>query len=306
MLVMQQKPALVREGSNNQTAGNNFEDDEVNFLVSLFANDNSLELHETQMCTSRSDPGAVQLHSFPRSHSMPVDYTDMTETALFPSANESSSSRDQLHFQHQTFGALSERKHSTASAPDSLYYPPAIASPFLKRKSDSMMKPGRRQFGDAPATGSRPSPKKRRSQMSTDSIYEESEESDDCSSAATGASTSTTKKIKVPWNQTEERIILNIVYHFVDKDLKSISQIVQNCGVNRSNRAIDKKLKRLLQFDKWNSRVQSEIQTSIGQLVSSDPGLQLSTKEAEQLEHVKAQYGAACYEPLMTRSKHNF
>eukprot|EP00516_Mucochytrium_quahogii_P008015 CAMPEP_0203747082 /NCGR_PEP_ID=MMETSP0098-20131031/2336_1 /ASSEMBLY_ACC=CAM_ASM_000208 /TAXON_ID=96639 /ORGANISM=" , Strain NY0313808BC1" /LENGTH=408 /DNA_ID=CAMNT_0050635399 /DNA_START=236 /DNA_END=1462 /DNA_ORIENTATION=- len=106
------------------------------------------------------------------------------------------------------------------------------------------------------------------------------------------------KKNKKPWQEIEERMILHFVYHFVDKDLKTISQIAQKCDIQRSTRAIDKKLKRLLNFEKWNTRVQADIQSTI-QRICKEQEVDLSHSDIARIEAVKRRFGAATYPELI-------
>lgn len=102
---------------------------------------------------------------------------------------------------------------------------------------------------------------------------------------------------KKPWEEKEERMILYVVYYFVEKDLKTISQIAQRCDIDRSIRAIDKKLKRLLNFEKWNSRVQTEIQSNI-RTIFRDRNITFTKVQRDKLAQAKREFAAANYPPL--------
>jgi hypothetical protein len=89
--------------------------------------------------------------------------------------------------------------------------------------------------------------------------------------ARTSSSASSSVKIKRPWTPLEERVTLHLVYYFCDKDLRTISALAQKCDVHRSTRAIDKKLKRIVFFDKWHNRSQEEIRAKIRHIVATQP-----------------------------------
>jgi hypothetical protein len=78
-------------------------------------------------------------------------------------------------------------------------------------------------------------------------------------------------KMKRPWTPLEERVMLHLVYSFCDRDLRTISALSQKCDLHRSTRAIDKKLKRIVFFDKWHSRSQDNIRAKIIHIVTTQP-----------------------------------
>ncbi len=85
------------------------------------------------------------------------------------------------------------------------------------------------------------------------------------------SSTRSSASKKRPWTTLEERIVLHLVYSFCDRDLRTISGLAQKCDVNRSTRAIDKKLKRIVFFDKWHNRCQEDIRAKIIHIVVTQP-----------------------------------
>lgn len=119
------------------------------------------------------------------------------------------------------------------------------------------------------------------------------------SASDSGASAKKTKvkKNKKPWVPDEVRMVLLLVYFFVERDLKSISQIAQKCSVVRTTRAIDKKLKRILHFEKWNGRVQGDIQAAIREICAATP-VSLSQEQVAMLQAVTVEFQAGAYMPI--------
>ncbi|GBG33059.1 Hypothetical Protein FCC1311_092832 [Hondaea fermentalgiana] len=66
-----------------------------------------------------------------------------------------------------------------------------------------------------------------------------------------------------PWRLEEEKLLLHIMYTFIDAELRTMAVVAWKCGIHRPKRAIDKKIKRTLRFSKWRERdipsAQSEI-----------------------------------------------
>ncbi|GBG28809.1 Hypothetical Protein FCC1311_050302 [Hondaea fermentalgiana] len=111
-----------------------------------------------------------------------------------------------------------------------------------------------------------PSSELNRRGSSASSAAEDSDDQQTSAGGAVGASargqlmtssaggTAGFKYRKGKWNIEEEILLLHVVYCFIDRELKDIAVIAYHCGISRSSRAIDKKLKRVVYFEKWKKR----------------------------------------------------
>jgi len=97
---------------------------------------------------------------------------------------------------------------------------------------------------------------------------------------------------KGSWLPSEEKILLHVVYVFACFELKYIAEAAWKCGINRPRRAIGKKIKRFLRFDKWRLRVVRDTRRSILAIVDKYDMKVLSDVEYETLESVRAEYAA--------------
>jgi hypothetical protein len=80
------------------------------------------------------------------------------------------------------------------------------------------------------------------------------------------------KQKKPQWTDMEERILLHLVWHFAEHDLRWIAQVAQRyCNVRRSTRAVDKKLRRVLFYTRWQARDNDQIRQHIRNIIVSNP-----------------------------------
>mmetsp|Transcript_13718 Transcript_13718/g.30330 ORF Transcript_13718/g.30330 Transcript_13718/m.30330 type:complete len:211 (+) Transcript_13718:62-694(+) len=85
------------------------------------------------------------------------------------------------------------------------------------------------------------------------------------------------------WTKKEMSILLFVTKKFIAQNLKVIGDICLFCGVNRPRRAIDKQLKRMLQYERWSRRKPLELKSTIDNLILSR-GFSLSLKEQQKLD----------------------
>lgn len=97
------------------------------------------------------------------------------------------------------------------------------------------------------------------------------------------------------WTSEEEACLLHTAHRFANHELKDISAVTKICGLNRSCRAIDKKLRRLMKFKNWRQRNISETRFLLEHLVKDRPPL--SPEQQQRLELVQE---AIEYENLKT------
>ncbi len=80
------------------------------------------------------------------------------------------------------------------------------------------------------------------------------------------------KQKKPQWTDMEERILLHLVWHFAEHDLRWVAQVAQRfCNVRRSTRAVDKKLRRVLFYTRWQARDNDQIRQHIRNIIVSNP-----------------------------------
>ena len=94
------------------------------------------------------------------------------------------------------------------------------------------------------------------------------------------------KKCLKPWSNEEETLVLHLVYHFVEHDLKTIAQYAAECDIKRTVRAVGKKVKRLVNIENWQSRNENEMRTRVKDIISQPNQEQLGTRRRALLDNV--------------------
>ena len=85
------------------------------------------------------------------------------------------------------------------------------------------------------------------------------------------------------WKKNEMAILLFVAKTFIKGNLKVIGDVCLACGVNRPRRAIDKQLKRMLQYERWSKRNMSTVSKTIDAVIAQR-GLVLSVDAREKLD----------------------
>jgi hypothetical protein len=120
------------------------------------------------------------------------------------------------------------------------------------------------------------------------------------------------KQKKPLWTVGEERILLHLVWHFAERDLRWVAQVAQRfCGVRRSTRAVDKKLRRVLFYTRWQTRDNAHIRQRIRDIVISRP-LPLSPEMLSTVQRLAEMYSAPplpslsdlCHASLLVTNRH--
>jgi len=69
------------------------------------------------------------------------------------------------------------------------------------------------------------------------------------------------------WKTEELNMLLHISRVFIRQELRVICDAAMFCGIQRPHRAIDKQLKRLLQYERWAKRDQQQVAQTISNLI---------------------------------------
>mmetsp|Transcript_18431 Transcript_18431/g.29996 ORF Transcript_18431/g.29996 Transcript_18431/m.29996 type:complete len:289 (-) Transcript_18431:1185-2051(-) len=94
------------------------------------------------------------------------------------------------------------------------------------------------------------------------------------------------------WLPHEDKVLHHIIYAFASFELKIIAEVAWKCGIHRPRRAIDKKVKRILRFDKWRERNIKKIKQEIRNISEARDMQFLSASEDMTFERVRAEYDA--------------
>ena len=87
------------------------------------------------------------------------------------------------------------------------------------------------------------------------------------------------------WAVSEEAILLRLTTGMIQCELKTIAEAAQKCGIERGVRAIDKKLKRLIDFKSWKDRNPEQVVEKVAKLMLRDvEGYKLKPDKMEQIE----------------------
>lgn len=91
------------------------------------------------------------------------------------------------------------------------------------------------------------------------------------------------------WSNREECILLTLVRSMVNHELKIIAQAAWECKVHRNSRAVDKKLKRLINYKTWKDRNHESVLTTVDSCLKQS-SYKLSKAETEMINRVIAKY----------------
>mmetsp|Transcript_5148 Transcript_5148/g.10663 ORF Transcript_5148/g.10663 Transcript_5148/m.10663 type:complete len:662 (-) Transcript_5148:435-2420(-) len=111
---------------------------------------------------------------------------------------------------------------------------------------------------------------------------------------------------KGKWDIEEEILLLHVVYCFLDRELKDIAVIAFDCGISRSSRAIDKKLKRVVPFEKWKKRDISQMQDRLAAVLHTRGWMELDPSGRTMIQRARDRArarGESSYEPAYTKNK---
>eukprot|EP00514_Thraustochytrium_sp_LLF1b_P000114 CAMPEP_0184523958 /NCGR_PEP_ID=MMETSP0198_2-20121128/9209_1 /TAXON_ID=1112570 /ORGANISM="Thraustochytrium sp., Strain LLF1b" /LENGTH=258 /DNA_ID=CAMNT_0026915119 /DNA_START=392 /DNA_END=1168 /DNA_ORIENTATION=- len=89
------------------------------------------------------------------------------------------------------------------------------------------------------------------------------------------------------WPGEDIRLLLEIARAYVDEELKTIGDIAVYCGIKRPSRAIDKQLKRILDYERWIMRDRDNLIRQISNRLSSGNYSDLPEHYAISLEAAK-------------------
>lgn len=117
-----------------------------------------------------------------------------------------------------------------------------------------------------------------------------------------------TKYNKGKWKLREEIMLMHVVYCFVARELKDIAQVCFSCGITRSSRSIDKKLKRIIGFDKWRKRDVKTMQKKLSSIMKENGWEHLDAQGKAALQEARAyllQRGIVSSDPIWTSKPPN-
>jgi len=103
-----------------------------------------------------------------------------------------------------------------------------------------------------------------------------------------------------PWQPHEEKMLLHIMYCFTTSDLRIMASIAWRCGVARPRRAIEKKIKRILNLRTWKDSDAELIRQGITNLFIECADVGLSSEGSEKLQQLRNDFkraGIYSYEP---------
>ncbi len=89
------------------------------------------------------------------------------------------------------------------------------------------------------------------------------------------------------WEEREERLLAHIVYCFSSRELKDIAKVANACGIIRNSRAIDKKLKRMVNFTNWRARNVGSMQNVLAELITKHKWRDLCHEDRAKLDHAR-------------------
>lgn len=89
------------------------------------------------------------------------------------------------------------------------------------------------------------------------------------------------------WEEHEERLLAHIVYCFSSRELKDIAKVANSCGIIRNSRAIDKKLKRMVNFGNWRARDVGTVQHILAEIITKHNWRDLCREDRAKLDHAR-------------------
>eukprot|EP00516_Mucochytrium_quahogii_P001209 CAMPEP_0203759656 /NCGR_PEP_ID=MMETSP0098-20131031/12759_1 /ASSEMBLY_ACC=CAM_ASM_000208 /TAXON_ID=96639 /ORGANISM=" , Strain NY0313808BC1" /LENGTH=252 /DNA_ID=CAMNT_0050652761 /DNA_START=2524 /DNA_END=3282 /DNA_ORIENTATION=- len=92
------------------------------------------------------------------------------------------------------------------------------------------------------------------------------------------------------WLFSEDRLLMHIIYGYVAYDLKTIAEVAWKCGIRRTRRAVDKKVKRILRFEKWRNRKINETKLTLKILMREREVLDLPESDMQTLQAVRVEF----------------